>query len=606
MVTINKILTFFYNTATFKFLRVELKRKIKSIVKNVLSHSVNELSEQITELHEKQVQLHARLTELHGKMNVFSGDQKSLFDNQNNYLNNVAKEDRSWHVDLKHMHAHADKKHDEQLFLLRNLHENQGCNAYYTFYEQFVKEFASIIKKIVKNDYPHITANIENIFSEILIGNTLPGWIWRLRRDLTSFQAIVPPISTTGNYSRMNDPSQSKSLKILIISGTFPSLMHGGGNRLFDIILELSKNNHIDLYTYYDPACDESSLAPIENAVDNLKLVDFPEFTAELVGSWLRSINHDNNFYDIIQLEYPPTIRFIPHMRRYGKKIGVTFMESLSKSFTEKLEQTLEAQNYDNIAEICNSFWTSMANEKFALENADFTIVVTPQDKDFLQRMSNKRPNIIPTCVSSFAIIEEGEKLSDIIQQEDKTVMFLGFFGHWPNIEAVEWYLTEIHPRIKFAIHGYKFYVVGSGDVSKINELTEGDDTVVVTGRVTSVVPNILQARLCISPLISGAGIRGKQNQYSLLNRPSVTTSIGNSGLEYVHEESVMIADSALDFADAIIRMLTDKVLYAKIQANAKKIAMRHYTWNQYIPKIDEIYRDPATMRVHVTQGDAQ
>jgi len=144
---------------------------------------------------------------------------------------------------------------------------------------------------------------------------------------------------------------------------------------------------------------------------------------------------------------------------------------------------------------------------------------------------------------------------------------------------------------VKKAIPDYKIYIVGCGNLLKLHELTDGDSSVVITGPVESVVPYILKAKICISPLISGAGIRGKQNQYSVLGRPSVTTSIGNKGLIYKNEDSVLVADEPHDFAKAMIRLLTDEELYGAIQKKAKKIAMDNYTWKAHINELESIYR---------------
>ena len=67
--------------------------------------------------------------------------------------------------------------------------------------------------------------------------------------------------------------------------------------------------------------------------------------------------------------------------------------------------------------------------------------------------------------------------------------------------------------------------------------------SVVFVGRVDDILEPLGNARICVSPLISGAGFRGKINQYSAVGRPTVSTSIGVSGTPYVNGESVVIAD---------------------------------------------------------------
>ena len=53
----------------------------------------------------------------------------------------------------------------------------------------------------------------------------------------------------------------------------------------------------------------------------------------------------------------------------------------------------------------------------------------------------------------------------------------------------------------------------------------------------------------------------------TIAGKPSVTTSIGNKGLKYVHEESTLIADEPESFAACIIRLLKDeKMCFYKVR----------------------------------------
>lgn len=483
----------------------------------------------------------------------------------------------------------ANDKHDTMLNYLKHTYHNQNFSVYAHFGEVLLPEFIHILQRTLGNDFPVIQRNAKQLFTEILIDHLMPGGIWRLQHDIAQFPHATSEVKVLPLIT--SSPVSSASLKICIVSGCFPSLMHGGGGRLLDIITELSINHQIDLYTHYNPGLDASSLDLIEDKLVHVKLVeDYHLFSVSAVESWFRSINRDVGYYDVIQLEYPQTVRFINPLRKYGKRVGFTFMECLAKSHTEKLDATLSVGDYDTISQQIRDFWMAMANEKYALDNADFCIAVTDEDAKFLQRLSPCPTHIIPTCLSRSVILEEAAKYIDV-QSKENEVVFIGFFGHWPNIEAMEWYLSAIHPLIKAQLPGYHLTIVGSGDVTKLIQLSEGDNTVTVTGKVDSIVPYILKAKVCVSPLVSGAGIRGKQNQYAALGRPSVTTSIGNNGLLYRQEESVLIADKPSDFAGAVVRLLTDDKMYAKIQQQAQEIALENYSWPKHLEKMLVLYR---------------
>lgn len=497
---------------------------------------------------------------------------------------------RHLHIDRKQdLHtrllSESNDKHDTQLNYLKHTHLNQNFSIQAPLGDALRPQFLSLLHRVLGADYQLIQAHAEQLFSDVLIGHLNPGGIWRLQEEIGQF--FLPPSPPRP----VPAPNKSSPLKICIVSGCFPSLMHGGGGRLFDIIAELSATHHLDLFTHYNPALDASSLDQIRSKVEHLKLVeDYELLTVEAVAAWLRAINRDVAFYDIIQLEYPQTVKFIQPLRKYGKRIGFTFMECLAKSHTEKLQAVLAARDYNRISTQAKEFWTALADEKYALEHTDFSIAVTDDDAGFLHRLSTKPPHIVPTCLSRFAILDEAIKYREV-QPAEKSVIFIGFFGHWPNLEAMEWYLTSIHPLVKVKIPDYHFTIVGSGEVNKLHQLSAGDQTVTVAGQVESIVPHILQAKVCISPLISGAGIRGKQNQYAVLGRPSVTTTIGNMGLVYTHGDSVLIADQAEEFAAAIVHLLTDQALYLCLQKRAQELALANYTWPKHLAKLLAIYQ---------------
>ena len=88
---------------------------------------------------------------------------------------------------------------------------------------------------------------------------------------------------------------------------------------------------------------------------------------------------------------------------------------------------------------------------------------------------------------------------------------------------------------------------------------------------------------VCASPLINGAGLRGKVNQYAMIGRPFVSTSIGVCGTPYQNEKSVFMSDQPKKFAQYVVRLLQDKKAANKMSTEALRVVKRNFSWEQPI-----------------------
>jgi len=417
------------------------------------------------------------------------------------------------------------------------------------------------------------------------------GGVWKLRQEIND---LARPSSGPCQDQEKKPPLEAERLKILVVSGMFPAIEHGGGLRLFDILTHVGSRHEVDLYSAYDEGLDAYSRELLAPALGEIRLVDNGVFAdgkraQDDIRAWLASQGKDKMYYDVVQLEYPHAIALIPAMRRYGRRIGFTFMECLSKSYVIKIREMIASNRLEGMSPIARNFWKYTVAEKFAMDNADFRVAVTPEDAAFLGKLSAAPVEVVPTCVSQREIIDKVDACG--VAPRRGTVVFLGYFGHYPNVDSVRWYLAHVHPSVKNRVPGYRFLVVGAGDTSEVRRIAEGDDTVSFTGRVDDVIPCIKEAEVCVLPLITGAGIRGKLNQYSMAGRPSVSTTIGNKGLGYEHGRSILIADDPMAFAEAVITLLSDRELNQRIANAAREHAREYFTWPRHIEHLERIYR---------------
>ncbi|MBI5829015.1 MAG: glycosyltransferase [Chloroflexi bacterium] len=63
------------------------------------------------------------------------------------------------------------------------------------------------------------------------------------------------------------------------------------------------------------------------------------------------------------------------------------------------------------------------------------------------------------------------------------------------------------------------------------------------------------------------------------LGTPVVSTTKGAEGLDVIHGEHILIADSPADFAGQVARLLHDEPLGRHLAANGRRLVEQKYDW---------------------------
>jgi len=163
---------------------------------------------------------------------------------------------------------------------------------------------------------------------------------------------------------------------------------------------------------------------------------------------------------------------------------------------------------------------------------------------------------------------------------ETTTIGFLGSMDWMPNIEAVQWFADEIFSQVKSEITDCKLVVIGRKPPASILRLAENDAQIEVTGTVDDVRPYLQRCDFLIVPLLSGGGTRIKIMEALAAGLPVVSTTIGAEGLGLVDGEHLLIADSAADFAAAVVRMAGDEQLRLRLSNSGIALVRAEFGWD--------------------------
>jgi glycosyltransferase involved in cell wall biosynthesis len=172
---------------------------------------------------------------------------------------------------------------------------------------------------------------------------------------------------------------------------------------------------------------------------------------------------------------------------------------------------------------------------------------------------------------------------------DNKTIIFSGNMGYFPNEIAVIWFIEECFWMIKREIPDAKLVIVGNNPNSKIKKI--GDNhSIFVTGFVESMVSELNKAQVAITPMQSGYGMHIKILEAMACALPVITTTSGLGAIKATHEKDVIIADNASDFTRSCVKLLNDYGLAKKVGDNARDLVLKNYNWEIHVNKMEKIY----------------
>lgn len=387
---------------------------------------------------------------------------------------------------------------------------------------------------------------------------------------------------TDSTFFRKNaDGLHDNSLDtFLYICGYFPSIKHGGGLRIYDQIRELrDRGCQVYLFSGYDESVDAASYKDLLSRGVNICTVEEKYFDAVNLKAWLRTFGITSAYFQVIQYEYLKSISLIGDTHHLGRRFGCTFMESYSRRYWLDLmsSASLNSNDWERLFDL---FIDVVIQESLVFDNVDVSFFVTQQDLDFTKKIhfAPSKLQVLPTWISPSQI----RGINEVSITPKKTVLLFGSFWHSPNVDGLLWYIKDVHPYLREKFPDYQFRVLGDGlSQELINEITT-DPSVAVLGWREDLQAEVLQARVCIAPCISGAGIRGKVIQSCALGRPTVVTSLGAEGLEaIVQAGGLVIGDTPVSFSKAIEKFLEDTIYCESVANIAMQLTNQEFSFSK-------------------------
>jgi glycosyltransferase involved in cell wall biosynthesis len=173
------------------------------------------------------------------------------------------------------------------------------------------------------------------------------------------------------------------------------------------------------------------------------------------------------------------------------------------------------------------------------------------------------------------------------------SVAFIGKMDYQPNIDAVQWYITNVHKHIGSMI---PFIIVGAYPTHEIISLARYNTNITVTGFIEDPFVIIHSAMVVVAPMQTGAGIQNKVLESMALGAVNILTALAADPIiGGINGEHFLIADSPSEFYDIILDIFKQPDRYKRIKQSAREFIIKNYTWDKYEKEYIKAIDTPCT-----------
>lgn len=343
--------------------------------------------------------------------------------------------------------------------------------------------------------------------------------------------------------------------KLLIIGFVWPEPQSSAaGSRMMQLI-QLFLNEGYSI-TFASP-CAKS-----ENAV-NLK-----DFNVESVAI---ELNH-SSFDDFISALKPDVVLFDRFMmeEQFGWRVAEHCPEALRILDTEDLHclRKGRAQAFKDQQPFDNSYlFRDIAKREIAsIYRCDFSLIISEAEMALLTNTFKVPEQLLHYLPFLMDAMSEDEQNTLPNFNEREHFVTIGNFLHPPNLDAVKYLKESIWPSIRAQLKDAELHVYGAYVSDKVMPYQDVNNGLYIKGFADNVNAVMQKAKVCLSPLRFGAGLKGKFFDAMHNGTPFITTNIGAEGIVDANENHTFVSDSVEVMASHSVALYQDESLWQEQQ----------------------------------------
>ena len=338
------------------------------------------------------------------------------------------------------------------------------------------------------------------------------------------------------------------SNKVLIIGYVWPEPKSSAAGRRMMQIIEFFKVHKYEMS--FATACAKSEFAyPLEK-------IDVKTTTIAVNDSgfneYLSELNPDVVVFDRFMME-----------EQFGWRVQETCPNAITLLDTEDLHSLRKQRKSDVIGKPSSKNKELLLRELASIFRCDVSLMISKFEMDWLIEKGIPKEQLF---YLPFMEDTPDKKSFNKFNQREHFIT-IGSFLHDPNVDGVRYLKEKVWPIVRKKIPQAEMHIYGSYPSSKLEQLHNIQEGFLIKGRAENAEEVMSEAKVCLSPLRFGAGLKGKFIDAMKCGTPSVTTPIGAEGMNNNNLWPGFIADSPNELANKAIKLYTEEETWKEKQA---------------------------------------
>lgn len=343
--------------------------------------------------------------------------------------------------------------------------------------------------------------------------------------------------------------------KLLIIGFVWPEpKSSAAGSRMLQLIhLFLSQGYQIT----FASACSKTEKA------FNLEALGVNQVVIKL---------NDSSFDNFISKLKPDVVLFDRFMieEQFGWRVFDNCPEALRILDTEDLHSLRKGreQAYKDQKPFNNAYlFRDVAKREIAsIYRCDLSLMISEAEISILKNEFGVPENLLhylPFLIEDLKN-DDIEKLPKYYER--KHFVTIGNFLHPPNLDSVKFLKETVWPKIRVKLKDVEMHIYGAYISDKAKQYQDTKNRLFINGFAENVNDVLASARVCLSPLQFGAGLKGKFFDAMHNGTPFVTTFTGAEGIVNPDIKYDFISDSVDDIVNHAVMLYQNMETWQKQQ----------------------------------------
>lgn len=382
-------------------------------------------------------------------------------------------------------------------------------------------------------------------------------------------------------------------MKILFLSTWFPYPPNQGSKiRAYYLLKALAARHEVALVAFEDVDLDPAWVEHIRQLCPLVEIVKRRPFDASAGKTWLGWLSPRPSA--VVAIHSPEMQDRVAQVARSWKPevvVALTFVTAPYALEVPGVPKVLDIDNFmarmlqEAIPMAGNplarfrrwlAYWKFLRYERSLYPRFDLCLAVTESDRRAVARQ-------MPLQAEQLIVTPNGVDTHynhlDSVVPIPATLVFNGAMTYNANYDAVAYFLNEIYPQVIRQMPDVRLRVTGGTKGVDLGGLPL-DEHVELTGYLPDIRPVVAQSWACVVPLRIGGGTRLKILEAMSLGTPVISTAKGAEGLEVENGVHLLIAETAAEFADQVLRVLRSADLREHLALNAARLVAEKYEWS--------------------------